>query len=150
VKLPVPEGLACTIVHPNTEVQTRDARRVLKKEIRLSDAVRQWGNLAGLVAALFEANLELLGRSLQDVVAEPIRSLLIPGFPEAKKAALEAGALGCSISGSGPSLFSLCTSIENAHKVGKAMQDAFTNIGLESDLYISQVNKTGPVVIWDS
>jgi homoserine kinase len=149
VRLPVPQGLACTIVHPNTEVQTQDARRVLKKEIRLSDAIRQWGNLAALVAALYEGNLELLGRSLQDVVAEPIRSVLIPGFSTVKKAALDAGALGCSISGSGPSLFSLCASLEQANSVGNAMRDAFMGIGLESDLYISSVNQTGPAVISD-
>ncbi len=147
VRLPVPEGLAAAVVHPHTEVQTADARRILKKEIKLSDAIRQWGNLAALVAALYEGDLALLGRSLQDVVAEPVRSLLIPGFSRVKAAARESGALGCSISGSGPSVFSLCDSLESARRVGAAMQGGFREIGLESDLYLSSVNPAGPVVL---
>ena len=108
VQLPVPAGLSCAVAHPHAELRTEDARRILKKEIRLADAIRQWGNLAALVAALYNGDLQLLGRSLQDVVAEPARSLLIPGFAAVKSAAMAAGALGCSISGSGPSVFALC------------------------------------------
>jgi homoserine kinase len=125
VRLPVPAGLSCAVAHPHTEVRTEDARRILKKEIRLSDAIRQWGNLAALVAALYNGDLSLLGRSLQDVVAEPLRSLLIPGFASVKEAALSNGALGCSISGSGPSLFALCASQETANRAGAAMTAAF-------------------------
>ncbi len=147
VQLPVPAGLAVATVHPHTEIKTEDARRILKKELRLSDAVRQWGNLAALVAALYQGDLDLLGRSLQDVVAEPRRGLLIPGFAKVKQAALEAGALGCSISGSGPSVFSLCRSMEAARAVGAAMQGAFTQAGLESDVYLSGINESGPVVV---
>ncbi len=147
VQLPVPTGLACAVAHPHTEVRTEDARAILKKEIRLADAVRQWGNLAALVAALYKGDLELLGRSLQDVVAEPARSLLIPGFRSVKKAALAAGALGSSISGSGPSVFALCASREVAVRAGSDMAAAFTAAGLESDVYISAVNTTGPVVL---
>jgi homoserine kinase len=147
VKLPVPPGLACAVVHPHTEVRTEDARRILKKEIRLSDAIRQWGNLAALVAALYRGDLPLLGRSLQDVVAEPVRSVLIPGFASVKAAALAAGALGCSISGSGPSVFALCASLAACEAVGAAMREAFRAAGLDSDLYISLVNATGPVVL---
>ena len=147
VQLPVPSGLAVATVHPHTEIKTEDARRILKKELRLSDAVRQWGNLAALVAALYQGDLDLLGRSLQDVVAEPRRGLLIPGFAKVKQAALEAGALGCSISGSGPSVFSLCRSTEAARAVGAAMQGAFTQVGLESDVYLSGINESGPVVV---
>lgn len=145
VQLPVPAGLACAVVHPHTEVRTEDARRILKKEIRLSDAVHQWGNLAALVAALFNGDLALLGRSLEDVVAEPARSILIPGFAAVKSAALASGALGCSISGSGPSVFALCSSQEAAAAAGKAMVDAFAGAGLQSDLYLSSVNTRGPV-----
>jgi homoserine kinase len=147
VQLPVPSGLAVATVHPHTEIKTEDARRILKKELRLSDAVRQWGNLAALVAALYQGDLDLLSRSLQDVVAEPRRGLLIPGFAKVKQAASEAGALGCSISGSGPSVFSLCRSIQSAGNVGVAMQSAFAGIGLESDVYLSGINETGPVVV---
>ena len=147
VRLPVPKGLACAVVHPHTEVKTEDARRILKKEVRLADAIRQWGNLAALVASLYEGDLALLGRSLQDVVAEPVRSLLIPGFPGVKRAALAAGALGCSISGSGPSVFALCASAAIAQPVGAAMVEAFRAAGLESDLFLSAVNTTGPAML---
>jgi homoserine kinase len=147
VQLPVPAGLSCAVVHPHTELRTEDARRVLKKEIRLSDAIRQWGNLAALVAALYNGDLQLLGRSLQDVVAEPARSFLIPGFSAVKAAAREAGALGCSISGSGPSVFALCASPEVSARAGQAMSEAFRTAGLASDLYLSAVNPHGPVVV---
>jgi len=145
VQLPVPKGLSCAVVHPHAELRTEDARRVLKKEIRLSDATRQWGNLAALVAALFNGDLALLGRSLQDVVAEPARSLLIPGFAAVKAAAMGAGALGCSISGSGPSVFALCATSADSARAGQAMVAAFKNAGLESDVYLSAVNPRGPV-----
>jgi homoserine kinase len=145
VQLPVPAGLSCAVVHPHTELRTEDARRVLKKEIHLSDAIRQWGNLAALVAALYNGDLQLLGRSLQDVVAEPVRSLLIPGFAKVKAAALGAGALGCSISGSGPSVFALCARPEDSARAGDAMVAAFKAAGLASDLYLSAVNPRGPV-----
>jgi homoserine kinase len=147
LRLPVPPGLACAVVHPHTEVKTEDARRILKKEIRLADAIRQWGNLAALVASLYEGDLALLGRSLQDVVAEPVRSLLIPGFAGVKRAALAAGALGCSISGSGPSVFALCATAEIAERAGAGMVEAFRATGLASDLFLSAVNTTGPVVL---
>ena len=147
VQLPVPAGLSCAVAHPHAELRTEDARRILKKEIRLSDAIRQWGNLAALVAALYSGDLGLLGRSLQDVVAEPARSMLIPGFAAVKAAALAAGALGCSISGSGPSVFALCATTETSSRAGEAMVEAFRKAGLASDLYISAVNTKGPVVI---
>ena len=146
IKLPVPEGLAAAVVHPHTEIKTEDARRILRKELSLSDAVRQWGNLAALVAALYENDLELLGRSLQDVVAEPRRALLIPGFSRVKTAALQSGALGCSISGSGPSVFSLCASLSKAGEVGRNMRRIFLEVGLDCDLYVSPINQEGPRV----
>jgi len=147
IQLPVPTDLACAVAHPHTEVRTEDARKILKKEIRLADAIRQWGNLAALVAALYSGDLGLLGRSLQDVVAEPSRSLLIPGFAGVKAAALAAGALGCSISGSGPSVFALCASRGAAEAAGAAMVKAFGSAGLACDLYLSGINRKGPVVL---
>jgi homoserine kinase len=147
VQLPVPPGLSCAVAHPHAELRTEDSRRILKKEIRLSDAIRQWGNLAALVAALYNGDLGLLGRSLQDVVAEPVRSVLIPGFAAVKAAALAAGALGCSISGSGPSVFALCATTEVSTRAGEAMVAAFGKVGLSCDLYISAVNTKGPVVL---
>jgi homoserine kinase len=147
IKLPVPAGLACAVVHPHTEVRTEDARRIMHKEIRLATAIRQWGNLAGLVAALYRGDLPLLGRSLQDVVAEPVRSVLIPGFAAVKEAALAAGALGCSISGSGPSVFALCATLDDCAPAGAAMVAAFAGAGLAADLYLSPVNAAGPLVL---
>jgi homoserine kinase len=147
VRLPVPEGLAAAAAHPHTEIRTEDARRILKKEVRLADAVRQWGNLAALVAALYERDLELLGRSLLDVVAEPRRAMLIPGFAEVKAAAMDNGALGCSISGSGPTMFALCATQDGAWRAGRAMQETFRRVGLECDLYVSPINRTGPVCL---
>jgi homoserine kinase len=147
IQLPVPAGISCAVAHPHTEVRTEDARKILKKEIRLADAIRQWGNLAALVAALYSGDLGLLGRSLQDVVAEPSRSLLIPGFAAVKAAALAAGALGCSISGSGPSVFALCASRSSAETAGAAMVEAFGGAGLTCDLYVSGINRKGPVVL---
>jgi homoserine kinase len=147
VRLPVPPRLAAAVVHPHTEVKTEDARKILKREIRLSRAVEQWGNLAGLVASLYQGDLALLSRCLTDVVAEPLRSLLIPGFASVKAAALRSGALGCSISGSGPSLFALCESLEAARAVAEAMRTAFREAGLDSDLFVSRVNEQGPRVV---
>jgi homoserine kinase len=147
IQLPVPRGLAAAVAHPHTEIRTEDARRILKKELRLADAVRQWGNLAALVAALYQNDFRLLSRSLQDVVAEPRRAMLIPGFARVKAAALAGGALGCSISGSGPSVFALCSSLEAAGSAGKAMQDTFRQVGLECDLFVSSVNEVGPVCL---
>ncbi len=147
VSLPVPEGLACALVHPHCEVRTADARMVLRDQLTLARAVEQWGNVAGLVAALCLGDLDLLGRSLSDVVVEPTRSILIPGFEHVKRAALDAGALGCSISGSGPTLFALVEGHTKAETIGKAMATAFDEIGLASDVSTSVVGDDGARLI---
>lgn len=147
VKIPTPAGLFCTLIHPQIEVQTKDARSILRKQIRLQDAVIQWGNVGGLIAGLMLPDLDLIGRSMQDVIVEPIRSILIPGFHEVKQAALDAGALGCGISGSGPSLFALSKSTEIAEKAGHAMQQAFDRLDIGSEVYVSGINNNGPVVL---
>jgi len=144
VQLHVPSDLHCAVLHPHIELLTEDARRVLKKNIRLDDAVIQWANLAGLITGLMKEDYDLISRSLNDIIFEPVRSLLIPGFDAVKGAALSAGALGCSISGSGPSIFALCRGEASAKKVGNAMQDVINPYKLGSDLYLSQVNKIGP------
>ena len=133
INIDVPENLYCTIVHPDIEIHTADTRKILKKQILLSDAVQQWGNVAALVAGLMNKDYKLIGRSLQDVIIEPIRSILIPGFDLVKQAALDSGALGCSISGSGPSIFALSDSKKVADKTGQNMQKVLTEIGIESD-----------------
>jgi homoserine kinase len=148
VRLPVPAGLACAVLHPHVEVQTAAARALLGDQVPLKDAVRQWGNLAGLVAALFTSDRALLSRSLEDVVAEPKRAVLVPGFYAVKAAALSAGALGCSLSGSGPSIFALCASLDDAAKAGEAMQRAFdAESAVGADLWVSPVGLQGARVV---
>ncbi|MEX0680909.1 MAG: homoserine kinase [Balneolales bacterium] len=147
VTIKYPEALHCTVLHPHIELRTEDSRRILRKHIRLEDAVIQWSNLAGLIAGLSQADFPLISRSLNDIIFEPVRSLLIPGFAQVKGSAMEAGALGCSISGSGPSVFALSTSIEEARRVGLAMKLAFSELQLESDIYVSPVNRQGPRVL---
>lgn len=148
VRLPVPQGLACAVLHPHVEVQTGEARALLGENVKLRDAVRQWGNVGALVASLFTGDQALLSRSLEDVVAEPKRACLVPGFYAVKSAALAAGALGCSISGSGPSVFALAGSLERATQVGQAMQRAFdTESAVGADLWVSLVGRQGARVI---
>jgi homoserine kinase len=148
VRLPVPDGLACAVLHPHVEVQTAASRALLGDQVPLRDAVRQWGNVGALVAALFNGDQALLSRSLEDVIAEPKRAPLVPGFYAVKAAALAAGALGCSLSGSGPSVFALAGSIEVAKQAGDAMQRAFdmeSRVG--ADLWVSLVGRQGARVI---
>lgn len=147
VKIPTPKNLYCTIIHPQIEVQTKDARDILKKQIFLKDAVIQWGNVAGLIAGLMNSDYELIGRSMQDVIVEPIRAILIPGFEDVKRNAKEAGALGCGISGSGPSIFALSKDIATAKAVGENMKRVFDGLKIGSEVYVSKINKSGPQVI---
>jgi homoserine kinase len=128
-------------------VQTKDARDILRKKILMSDAIIQWGNVGGLIAGLMSSDYELIGRSMQDVIVEPIRSILIPGFNEVKAAGLEAGALGCGISGSGPSIFALSTKEATAQKVGKAMTKVFDSLKIGSEVYVSRINNAGPQIL---
>ena len=147
IELPTPKKLYATIIHPHIEVKTKDARSILRKNIQLQDAVTQWGNLAGLISGLMTEDYDLIGRSLQDVIVEPVRSILIPGFDLAKQAALDAGALGASISGSGPSIFALSTDLKTANKIGDAMKMVFDNINIANEVFVSKVSKQGPRII---
>ncbi len=147
ITIPAPLSLWVTVIHPQVEVQTRDARSILRKQISLKDATVQWGNTAGLVAGLWKCDYELIGRSMQDVIIEPIRSILIPGFDSVKFNAMRAGALGCGISGSGPSIFSLSRDEETAEEVGRKMQNAFGMLNIDSEVYISSINREGPKVV---
>ncbi|MDP4174508.1 MAG: homoserine kinase [Bacteroidota bacterium] len=147
VEIPVPDNLYCTIIHPEIEIQTKEARKILPKEVPLKDAITQWGNTAGLVAGLMKSDFNLISRSLKDVIVEPVRSALIPSYYKMKDAALSSGALGCNISGSGPSLFALSTSYEISERIGRAMQGVLEQTGLPSQVYISKINKQGPRII---
>jgi homoserine kinase len=135
------------VVHPQIEVRTADARQILKKEVPLKQAIKQWGNIAGLVAGFMQNDLDLIGRSLEDVIIEPVRSILIPGFDEVKMKCKEAGALGGGISGSGPSLFMLSRDEATAKKVQTVMQEIYNQIGLEYHTYVTTINKTGVKII---
>ncbi|WP_224490140.1 homoserine kinase [Robertkochia flava] len=147
ISLHVPPELWVTVIHPQLELKTADARAVLKDQVPLTKAIRQWGNLGALVSALYTENYELLGRSLTDHIAEPLRSPLIPGFTEVKMAALEAGALGSGISGSGPSIFALCKGKPVAELVAGKMKTIYDALGVPSELHISRIATTGTRLI---
>ncbi|MEO6914732.1 MAG: homoserine kinase [Chitinophagaceae bacterium] len=142
VSIASPE-LFVTAVHPQIEVKTSDARQILKKEVLLKDAIRQWGNIAGLVAGFMKNDFKLIGRSMEDVIIEPVRSILIPGFNEVKIKSIEAGALGGGISGSGPSIFMLSESEEIARRVEEAMKAIFETIGIDYYTYVTTINDVG-------
>ncbi len=135
--------LYVTVVHPQIEVRTSDARQILKEKILLKDAIRQWGNIAGLVTGFIKNDHALIGRSLEDVIIEPVRSILIPGFDEVKMKCKEAGALGGGISGSGPSVFMLSEDEATAKAVEKVMQEVYTRIGIDFNTYVTTINSKG-------
>ena len=148
VRLPVPEGLACAVLHPRIEIETGAARRLLGDQVALKDASRQWTNVGGLVAALYTSDLALLSRSLVDHIAEPKRASLVPGLAEIKSAAMSAGALGCSLSGSGPSVFALAATLDIARAAGEQMQKAFAQSSdIATDLWVCLVGRQGARVI---
>ncbi|MGE3275402.1 MAG: homoserine kinase [Vicinamibacterales bacterium] len=144
VRLPVPAGLSVAVLHPHIEVSTAAARALLGTTVPLTDAVRQWANVGALVAALHQGDLALLARSLEDRVAEPRRASLVPGLRDVQRAAADAGALGCSLSGSGPSIFALTATPETAAAVGEAMRGAYGRAtGGEADLWVCPVGRQG-------
>ncbi|MCF1422129.1 homoserine kinase [Mangrovimonas futianensis] len=142
-ELPTPHDMYATIVHPQIEIKTSEARAILPKEIVLQNAITQWANVGSLVHGLHISDYNLISSALKDVVVEPFRKQLIPYFDNAKKAALEAGALGVGISGSGPSIFSLNKGEETAHKVAAAFKNVYDQTGLEFNLYVSRINPNG-------
>lgn len=146
ISIPAPD-LHITLVHPQIEVRTADARQILRKEVLLKDAIKQWGNIAGLVAGFMKNDYELIGRSLEDVIIEPVRSILIPGFDDVKKRCKEAGALGGGISGSGPSIFMLSTDKETAENVEQIMKEIYTHIGIEYHTYVTTISAQGVTIV---
>ncbi|MEO6288761.1 MAG: homoserine kinase [Ginsengibacter sp.] len=145
ISLPAPP-LFVTVVHPQIEVKTSDAREILRKEVLLKDAIKQWGNIAGLVAGFMKNDYGLISRSLEDVIIEPVRSMLIPGFDEVKKKSVDAGALGGGISGSGPSIFMLCEKEHTAKQVENIMKDIYDSTGLAYYTYVSTINNEGILI----
>jgi len=146
IPLPAPD-LFVTLVHPQIEVRTADARAILRQQIELKSAIRQWGNIAGLVAGIVQNDLNLIGRSLEDDIIEPVRSRLIPGFEELKKNCIAAGALGGGISGSGPSIFMLSKDEATAHKVEDEMKKIYIDLKVDFHTYVSKINKEGAGII---
>jgi len=146
IALPSPT-LHVTIVHPQIEVRTSDARSILRQQVLLKDAIKQWGNIAGLVAGLMKSDYDLIGRSLEDVIIEPVRSILIPGFDALKLACKQVDALGGGISGSGPSIFMLSKTKEIAIAVEKEMKQLYDGIGLPHHTYVTSINQTGVEII---
>jgi len=146
ISVPSPP-LYVTLVHPQIEVRTQDARQILKKQILLKDAIRQWGNIAGLVTGLMKSDYDLISRSLEDVLIEPVRSILIPAFAEVKERSIAAGALGGGISGSGPSIFMLSRNEATAQQVEQEMKDIYTKTGIDYHTYVTTVNMSGCTVI---
>lgn len=143
ISLPVPESFYCTLVHPHIVVGAKAGREVLREEIPLKEAVVQWGNIGGLVAGLMMGNVELVARSMRDVIAEPFRKHFVPLFDELRTGSLEAGAMAVNISGSGPAVFALSASLPAAEKVEKAMRAHFRHLEIEADVYVSGVSKKG-------
>ena len=144
VRLPVPAGLACAVLHPAIEIETRAARAILPPSVLLADAVRQWANVGALVAALHSGDLDLLGRAMVDHIVEPRRAHLVPGFVRVTAAAREAGAIGSGLSGAGPCVFALCRSLDDARRAGEAMLAALRDAGrLDGRVYVSPVATAG-------
>ena len=143
VSIPTPNELFATVIHPQIEVKTSDAREILKTTVSLKDAIKQWGNVGGLISGLYTEDYELIGRSLEDHIIEPIRSILIPAFEAVKQQSINAGALGCGISGSGPSIFALSKGEETALKVAEAMKSVYDKVGIDYDIHVSKVNSKG-------
>ncbi len=146
IALPAP-SMFVTVVHPQIEVKTSDAREILRKEVLLKDAIKQWGNIAGLVAGFMQNDYGLISRSLEDVIIEPVRSMLIPGFYEVKKRSIAAGALGGGIAGSGPSIFMLCKEENTAKKIEAVMKDIYGSMGLAFYTYVTTINNNGITII---
>jgi homoserine kinase len=145
-RIPVPAAIRTVLVHPHIELSTRAAREILARTVPLPDVVRQQANLAGLVAGCFTSDLGLIRASLEDVVIEPQRKRLIPGFDRVKAAAMAAGALGCSIAGAGPTMFAWCEEL-SAEAVRRGMAGAFEAEGLPADAWIAPADESGARVI---
>lgn len=143
LNIPFPENLEIVVVHPQIEVKTADSKNILKKEMVLQNVITQMGNVAALISGITTGNYGWIEAGMQDLIAEPFRSYLIPGFAQAKTMALDMGAIGCSISGSGPSIFAFCKDAEQAKAVGKKWKELYTSLAIDSNIYISKINPRG-------
>ena len=147
VPIPAPSNIRCVLVHPDRVVPTREARACLPDSVSLSDSVRQTAHLGAFVAGCYRDDLALIGRALRDLIVEPHRAALVPGFADVQDAAMEAGALGCSLSGAGPTLFAWCNGPADAKFIRDAMVDAFNQHDLSTDAWISTIPTEGARVV---
>lgn len=147
IRLPHPKDLYCAIVFPDVDVPTREARQIIRDKVYMKDAVTQWGNIAGLVSGLYTQDIDLIGRSMKDVLVEPVRSMLIPDFYVMRELAMKAGAVSFGISGSGPSVFAFTRSEETAQEINRILQAHLKTIKIDSYGYVSTINDAGPRVL---
>ncbi|MES2110445.1 MAG: homoserine kinase [Bacteroidota bacterium] len=147
IRLPHPENLHCAIVFPDVDVPTREARQIIRKNIQMKDAVTQWGNIAGLVSGLFMNDIGLIGRSMKDILVEPVRSMLIPDFYKMRDMAMKLGAVSFGISGSGPSVFAFTEDADTAHRITQKLQQHLTGLSIGSNTYVSTINDNGPRIL---
>ncbi len=149
IEIPVPKELFCVVIHPKIELRTELSRNILKKQVELKTAVKQWGNVAGLVSGLYSEDYDLIGRSLEDFIVEPMRSVLIPGYNEITEISKKSGSLGCGISGSGPSIFSLCKGIAKANEVAANIKSKASKLNFPFDIHVSRISQKGTMLIND-
>ena len=142
-KLNTPIEIAFTVIHPKIELKTKDSRAVVKDKVLLKNMIEQSANLGAFISGLYTEDYDLIGRSLKDVIIEPLRSVLIPKFEKIKSVSINSGALGCGISGSGPSVFAMCKGVTTAINVGNAMKKIYDKLDLDYDVHISFVNDIG-------
>jgi homoserine kinase len=147
IRLPYPTDLHCAIVFPDVDVPTKDARRMIRSKVLLKDAVTQWGNIAGLVSGLCMQDVDLIGRSMKDIIVEPTRSILIPGFETLRQIAHDNGAVSFGISGSGPSVFSFTRDKQTSAKITNALQEHLKSLGVKSLSFVSSINAEGPKIL---
>ena len=147
ISITFPGNLWCTVVHPAITVKTSVSRSVIRDIVSISDTIKQTGNAASLVAGLMMKDLKLIGRSVEDVIAEPYRTSFIPGYQEIKEKVITDGALCLNISGSGPSVFAFSESETKAGETGKTICDIFSQNGIDSDMYVSKISEPGTRVL---
>ena len=143
LQLPTPKDIFAVVIHPQIEIKTSESRAILPSKVELKNAINQWANVGSFVHALHTNDYDLLSRSLEDHVVEPYRSQLIPHFKEVKQAVLDSGALGCSISGAGPSIFTLNKGLDSANRVKRAMQNIYEKTTIDFEIYLSEINTEG-------
>ncbi len=147
IKIKAPKSLHTVILHSEVEINTAESRKLISKKISLKDARAHFGNVGALISGLYTSDFKLIGKAINDKIAEPVRGKMIPAYYEIKKAALDAGAYGCNISGSGPSIFAFGKSEKNSAQIGKAMKKELNKLNIKSQLYVSKINNDGPLVI---